>query len=458
MPLMLKEIHAVWLGSNLRTAGKKNLKNWADTNGLMYGGEYNINLWIDTSTYTQEDLDIFYSDILPWAQECGLVVHDVNYAPSDNIIYNNETFTNEPLTSLMDYEMISYYESEILGRDKNLAAASDILRIHVLQRDGGLYIDAEDIGPNAPLTDIELSHGFKFHQYKLGAVNNDILMAIPQSKFGNLYLKKMRENYRILFADPKRLQAHRSLEYASIEIRRGIDYRKYSTIHTSGPGVIDLIAGRLTIRSHYLEDYAKNYVTESDLAVPDDFFSVPQEQSGSWYDPVQSECKEQQINILKNGIRYQVDKALESTIETYEKMKMKLFFLNSNKAKYTKIIELLRTLQESLRASLPTFSMKQVLKIAFEQLTENQQKNIYNISSGYFENIINIYCNADKLIEYLNENVEAENIELLNLRLSANNLKRLNQFVTDVLAKNTLQVELLGHYGIEPIAYLQLNH
>ncbi|KTD62128.1 TcdA/TcdB catalytic glycosyltransferase domain-containing protein [Legionella spiritensis] len=457
MPLMLKEIHAIWLGSNLRTAGKENLENWAHTNGLAYGGEYNINLWIDTSTYTEDDLDIFYSEILPWAQGYGLVIHDVNYAPSDNIMYDEETFTNEPLTSFMDYEMISYYESEIVGEDKNLAAASDILRIHVLKRDGGLYIDAEDIGPNWPLQDIELTHGFKFHQYNFGAVNNDILMAMPKSKFGDLYLEKIRENYRILFADPKRLQAHRNLKYASIEIQQGIDYRKYSTMHTSGPGVIEQIASRLTMRCNYLEDYAEDYVAESDLAVPEGFFNVPQEQVASWYDPIQSQCKEQQINVLKNGIRYQVDRELETIITIYEKKKKKAFFLNSNRAKYTETIELLRAAQESLRASLPTFSMRQVLEVALEQLTENQQEHLYNIKYGVFDEITNIYCNTDELIEYLNESVTEEKISILNLRFGVKNSKMLRQFVTDVLVQKTLQIELLENYGIELTTYLQLN-
>jgi len=115
-----KHIHAVWVGGVLNKIGKNNLAHWQTANP-----DYQVNLWIDSSTYYQEQegekykiQQAKYRKLKKWARRNHIDIYDRNEASQDPEIAK--------LNALKDHPAEQYYCEEIKEPGENLAAVSDI--------------------------------------------------------------------------------------------------------------------------------------------------------------------------------------------------------------------------------------------------------------------------------------------------------------------------------------------
>lgn len=139
-----------------------------------------------------------------------------------------------------------FYDDELTGQYRNLAAASDLLRVEILQEEGGIYIDAKDMLPGNPILEhFKLSYGFAYHDCGYGKLNNDLMASIPHGTIISEYRKQIIENYKNLYQNPQLLQAHRNKNLRSPKFYTGADPRFISTLRTSGPGLLSALIEQL---------------------------------------------------------------------------------------------------------------------------------------------------------------------------------------------------------------------
>lgn len=124
-----KIVHFVWVGNPLPTKYQDNIKNWRDMNP-----DYEIKLWIDRDLLTTEQLE----EMKKYAEKNKITLVDI----VDKI--NDE---NNPVWSKAD---LSVYYDNVVGENRNWGIASNVLRMHILFEEGGLYLDT-DISPKKPL-------------------------------------------------------------------------------------------------------------------------------------------------------------------------------------------------------------------------------------------------------------------------------------------------------------------
>lgn len=95
---------------------------------------------------------------------CGIQLLEKQFKNNLNIKINDMTF--EPwFKSFLTDDLGGFYKYFLSGKGKNLAAAADIVRLLILQKNGGIYMDVD----NVLLKDIDMST-------KLFAGKNDLLL------------------------------------------------------------------------------------------------------------------------------------------------------------------------------------------------------------------------------------------------------------------------------------------
>ena len=112
----------------------------------------------------------------------------------------------------------------------NFGAASDILRVGILLKHGGIYFDT-DIEPVAPLGNISANYNFLVNRI-LGCYSNDVLWSgIVKPPFFIKYRARMIDNYSKLTPEEWKLR------------RTVLEEKNASTQEVTGPGaLVDTIA------------------------------------------------------------------------------------------------------------------------------------------------------------------------------------------------------------------------
>lgn len=281
-----KILHFVWLGSLLDEAGRANVVNWKKTNP-----DYEANLWIDTSLFPRKPMKTKHvSDA-----EFKLALESYNTFEQE--FKKLKKWAKENKIKLKDAHAIShampnkeFYFEETSGSDRNLAAASDILRLYLLLLFGGVYLDVKDVFPRFPLKLLVAINGFLCHMVGADIANNDIMASAPDNEIVRQLIIEIGNRYRNLHKDVRKTSAHRTPIYGGPDLFRGQDSRKMSTIEGSGPDLLGFILAKiinLPPIQELFDKYGLEYADEIEklwrpFAFDDQFFETPLEQAKSW--------------------------------------------------------------------------------------------------------------------------------------------------------------------------------
>jgi TcdA/TcdB catalytic glycosyltransferase domain len=446
MSVVPKEVHGVWLGGNIKDAGKKNIVDWAKRNGQLY----NINLWVDSSTFTKVQLTEFKEEILPWAELNNIIIHDVNHAPSTELSNRLPHFVNDStiLREIMDNEMRSYYQDELIGAYKNLAAASDILRLYILKQYGGVYIDVEDIHPNEPLPQLVLSHGFQYHQPIEGSASNDIMISTKNSQFVDEYIAYIREKYRQLYSDTRRLDAHRDTRQMTINDRNFSNYRFISTLELSGPNALKNVSDSLTNNYCYVRENNERYLTPHHLSIPQQFFFIPEKQSSSWYDAKSLYSHERLSPIFRNSIQQYYNEKIKGIINIYENKIGNAMLLNPYKNSYKEKKQLFEKIYKRINSYNPQLSLSDIYENATKEFSLKELAQIEKITPGLLKDMSNAFHNSDELFDHLSIHYDMKQIYDFMDRLGSKFYQEvtIEKLINDILIHDELNIEYLQDY------------
>lgn len=121
------KIHFIWYGNDNITRENRdaNIKAWRQAQP-----EHEINVWIDRRFITQKE----YENLLAWAETLQVKLRDRN-DPQDGL----------DLTKNKKQHEIQQYS--LCGPFPNYGAATDVDRLLILEKEGGIYMDATDVAP-----------------------------------------------------------------------------------------------------------------------------------------------------------------------------------------------------------------------------------------------------------------------------------------------------------------------
>ncbi len=176
-------IHFIWVGGPLPRKYFGNVRKWADQNR-----KYKIKVWLDSGLYpTDEDgqpqVGFFDDAGKTWYGSQRRSFGEQNISVSD---LAKNGFLNQMKNG-------NFFLDETLGTSRNLGAASDILRVEILLKEGGIYMDT-DTYPRKPLpAPMPAQHGvllsyFYNHDQSMGTWCNAVIAAEPN----NSMLLRMR--------------------------------------------------------------------------------------------------------------------------------------------------------------------------------------------------------------------------------------------------------------------------
>lgn len=292
------KLHAVWLGKVLDKEGRDNVVAWRKK-----GKTYECNVWIDSSTYSNENKGELLN-LLSWAKENNIKICDVNPNPHWKIKHSSYVNRSDVYEGMI-YKQ--YYNDETAGYYPNYAAASDMLRVTILDTDGGIYFDARDMHPPAnPLPKVfKAKNDFLFHA-RMGTYNNDLLAAAPGSVDLRNYMETIKENYRRLYKGANLLEAHRNPNREGVS--SGFNARRSSTIGASGPMAL-------------INSLKKGYRDWTDAIplchFPDECYTQPPGQDVSWFDPNLQQDAKYVLMLLGNSVKeYLTGNFLNTKIQT----------------------------------------------------------------------------------------------------------------------------------------------
>ena len=208
-----KMLHFIWVGGPIPDRYKDNITRWHQNNP-----DYTIHLWIDTDSTKPEQVEEAKRE----ADELVLSVSGRLH----NLGGGDATFLTDPML-----KNGVFYQDEVTGQRANYAAASDILRLEILFRLGGVYVDTDTLSTDVPLGDIDAPEGF----VKPKGPTNDVLCALPGAKMVDLCRDEITAAYaRVLKQSDKQANVQFDMHRSS----RPWKDRTTTTLEWSGPDVI----------------------------------------------------------------------------------------------------------------------------------------------------------------------------------------------------------------------------
>ncbi|VTR92653.1 Putative Glycosyltransferase OS=Legionella pneumophila subsp. pneumophila GN=LPO_2074 PE=4 SV=1: Gly_transf_sug [Gemmata massiliana] len=172
---MIKKLHFIWVGSFVPMSKDRpyfqRIQKWATANR-----GWQVHLW-----YSSKTLD-------------GLGLHMMGRLKREfsGITYMDCGQSSKKVLVGLD----DMFSDELYLQYPNYGAASDILRVAILIKHGGLYLDT-DVDTGKPLGSLSAPHKFLVNQPLEGAYSNDILYAGKKGHpFFIKYRKKMIESYK----------------------------------------------------------------------------------------------------------------------------------------------------------------------------------------------------------------------------------------------------------------------
>jgi hypothetical protein len=391
-----KHLHAIWIGpiQNMGEEGLNNLVEWKQRNP-----DYSVNLWIDSATFSTEEDRVTYENLQKWAIENNITLHDIGVGQNTNGIVAEKDLYKK-------MKCKGFYDDEVLGVHKNLAAASDLLRLEILKRDGGVYFDVNDIiAPDEPLGDIHAPFGFLYHQNDLGE-NNDVLASIPNGGAVQTFIDMQFEKYKKLYGDETKVKSHRSHLYSRYDMYSGENSRKNSTQQLSGPGLLFGLWSKLVEQGKlFKEANGRSIPDESVFHYPNSKLAMTQEQSHSWYNAKEANIDEVKC-ILRNNIRVYYTKNIEKLINSLnhaiaQKQSSSYFFRSNQKIDdYQKLITILNESKIALNAP----DIQKPMTETYQDLISKLEKKEYRLLSDYNINLFNefptVVDNAEAFLNY----------------------------------------------------------
>jgi hypothetical protein len=169
------EIHFIWAGG--KTIPDKQLsviKQWHALNSE----HYKVTLWVDKATTPPAEMAEL-SEILNKMSSTGIQVKDITEEKVNSDSVRNELDKPKP----------------------NYGLSSDMLRLSILAKFGGIYLDC-DILPNKPLPPIiEAKHGILFSPWSQGGIDisNDIIMCTAGNEIMQKLADLTQESYKNRF-------------------------------------------------------------------------------------------------------------------------------------------------------------------------------------------------------------------------------------------------------------------
>ncbi|MFB9909042.1 WXG100-like domain-containing protein [Allokutzneria oryzae] len=262
------QVHSIWLGGPLRATGSGAVFRRNLTDAVREHGEWgDVVLWTDVprerveqaraagETASAQLRDV--RDMVEWAENTGVLLVNV-----DEVFSAAAPMTlNEP------------YRVELAKQvGPGYAAASDILRLEILRRFGGVYSDGDNrMWPTdargslpasvrqiaEPSDDPETGHGFAVHRVGGWGVGNSAIVAFARHPFLDIYLGRVAERYGMGQRELYLRQQHQvGLDVLESGERatwteHGLARRAYrnSVMHRTGPYVFRDVAVDLGLRS-----------------------------------------------------------------------------------------------------------------------------------------------------------------------------------------------------------------
>ncbi|MGW4399575.1 TcdA/TcdB catalytic glycosyltransferase domain-containing protein [Amycolatopsis nivea] len=242
-PLLM---HAIWLGGPLKDTGTMHAfrRNFGDAADRLGDGIVPV-LWTDvprwqtelalTTAAPEEGPDPLHDvrDLLRWASE-----HRVQLVNVD------EVFTSEHPMRTQEF-----YLSELAKQTgPGFAAASDILRLELMHRFGGLYTDGDNVvhGLDDVVRAAESDAGYAVHRVG-GNIANSAFTMSKGHPFAGSYLDQLRDNYGQTQANlmPREVD---SLGQGFFATPMGRVHRQ-SVMYRSGPVAMTETARRIGLNS-----------------------------------------------------------------------------------------------------------------------------------------------------------------------------------------------------------------
>ncbi|MFI5635694.1 glycosyltransferase [Streptomyces sp. NPDC051664] len=231
---------AIWLGGPLQDTGTMGaFRTGLERSTRALGGSVTTVLLTDVHREQFErvrsrqaavpvslsNLDAAVADMLRWARNTGVeLVHSDEIFPADNAMLLREEFATELAKQI----------------GTGYAAASDILRLEILYRFGGLYIDADDAVTPHLITEIRGSLAAAGERPLLNVtagIANSLIIAPARNRFVDAYLRIVRRNYTLDQAQIFQRIEKREERDGVVSNRRHV-FRRNSVVYRTGPFVV----------------------------------------------------------------------------------------------------------------------------------------------------------------------------------------------------------------------------
>jgi hypothetical protein len=211
--------HFVWEGQEIRQEYLYNILRFQ-----MLNPSYQVIVWTSRPMSVFTTLDRMASD----TEESSYRYAAFNFSRKINVESPERLFENLP------YRLGAIHARESRGPYKNLAAASDIVRLAAIYLYGGIYLDV-DVSVNAPLPHIDSTKSFRVYGYKQGMLTNGILAGVLKSRECFALLRQI-ENY---YSEHKHVwDDKRSKPYDELSASIPMTDRYSTTIAATGPEMI----------------------------------------------------------------------------------------------------------------------------------------------------------------------------------------------------------------------------
>ncbi|WP_434679936.1 toxin [Pseudomonas sp. R1-18] len=175
--------HFFWDGSDIPEPHLQNILIFKELNP-----EYAINIWTRKPGQILRTLGR-----LEDSNDPGKRAMAMSHGKSLTIRTPSELFENLSSDYSNAFALEAIFNRESSGPFKNIAAASDILRLAAIYTEGGLYMDT-DVAIGRPLGTLEAPHGFLAH-IERGAFSNAVIAGIPKAKLTRELLDNIVEHY-----------------------------------------------------------------------------------------------------------------------------------------------------------------------------------------------------------------------------------------------------------------------
>lgn len=403
MAILPKDLHFIWLGKVPDRQGRDNIIAWKKQNP-----DYAVKLWIDSELFIDpkqsglpEDEAYLsnyedYLELVQWASENQITIADIARNPliTHPIVQHEHAIYQEMAAR-------NFFDDEIEGLYRNYAAASDILRVEILFRKGGVYADTKDVYPGeSPLGDLDAPHGFLFNGAR-GFYNNDFMASEAYGRVISAFRNAIVQNYQSLYRDPQLTAKHRNSQLGRfISFFGSGDYRVDTTSKTSGPEAL----------VHLLKEAYYWLFSDNEFNFNPKYYALPAEQTASWHD-AKALTKVDNLNcILRNFVVdhfiVEMDKKIDLLNTAIRREKK--WFRRTDQVKVVNLsetISLLNQLKHHLKVIPSAYGLEEIYSTATRELSQEKP-----MIAEFLTQMKQAFVLTEQVIEFASEYLHCEKI------------------------------------------------